>query len=141
VLGGIYYADPGGVLAAAMKLLRLGQNAAQALLVEAMAPAAEICAAAAPGAAGRNRLVQSPGSTSRPPATKARTRGCSFPRSRRLPGRRPQVQRHRLHDPIHFHETPPRIGIGGPVGSGKTMLCLKLSQNLRGRYSMAVVTR
>ena len=35
---------------------------------------------------------------------------------------------------------PPRIGIGGPVGSGKTMLCLKLCQRLRERYSMAVVT-
>ena len=27
----------------------------------------------------------------------------------------------------------PRIGIGGPVGSGKTMLCLKLCQRLRER--------
>ena len=35
---------------------------------------------------------------------------------------------------------PPRIGIGGPVGSGKTMLCLKLCQHLRMRYSLAVVT-
>jgi urease accessory protein len=35
---------------------------------------------------------------------------------------------------------PPRIGVGGPVGSGKTMLCLKLCQKLRERYSMAVVT-
>jgi urease accessory protein len=35
---------------------------------------------------------------------------------------------------------PPRVGIGGPVGSGKTMLCLKLCQKLRARYSMAVVT-
>lgn len=35
---------------------------------------------------------------------------------------------------------PPRIGIGGPVGSGKTMLCLKLCQRLRSRLSMAVVT-
>jgi urease accessory protein len=35
---------------------------------------------------------------------------------------------------------PPRIGIGGPVGSGKTMLCLRLCQKLRDRYSMAVVT-
>jgi urease accessory protein len=34
----------------------------------------------------------------------------------------------------------PRIGIGGPVGSGKTMLCLKLCQHLRGKYEMAVVT-
>lgn len=35
---------------------------------------------------------------------------------------------------------PPRIGIGGPVGSGKTMLCLQLCRALRARYSMAVVT-
>jgi urease accessory protein len=35
---------------------------------------------------------------------------------------------------------PPRIGIGGPVGSGKTMLCLKLCERLRSRYEMAVVT-
>jgi urease accessory protein len=35
---------------------------------------------------------------------------------------------------------PPRIGIGGPVGSGKTMLCLKLCERLRDRYEMAVVT-
>ena len=34
----------------------------------------------------------------------------------------------------------PRIGIGGPAGSGKTMLCLKLCQRLRERCSMAVVT-
>ena len=35
---------------------------------------------------------------------------------------------------------PPRIGVGGPVGSGKTMLCLRLCQELRDRYEMAVVT-
>ncbi len=35
---------------------------------------------------------------------------------------------------------PPRIGTGGPVGSGKTMLCLRLCQKLRERYSLAVVT-
>jgi len=35
---------------------------------------------------------------------------------------------------------PPRLGIGGPVGSGKTMLCLRLCQKMRERYSMAVVT-
>src|SRR6478752_4712972 len=34
----------------------------------------------------------------------------------------------------------PRIGIGGPVGSGKTMLCLKLCQQMRAKWSMAVVT-
>ena len=35
---------------------------------------------------------------------------------------------------------PPRIGIGGPVGSGKTMLCLRLCQSLRERLELAVVT-
>jgi urease accessory protein len=33
-----------------------------------------------------------------------------------------------------------RLGIGGPVGSGKTMLVLRLCQKLRDRYSVAVVT-
>ena len=35
---------------------------------------------------------------------------------------------------------PLRIGIGGPVGSGKTTLCEMLLKTLRNRYSMAVVT-
>jgi urease accessory protein len=35
---------------------------------------------------------------------------------------------------------PVRIGIGGPVGSGKTMLVLRLCQWLRGEVSLAVVT-
>ncbi len=33
-----------------------------------------------------------------------------------------------------------RIGIGGPVGSGKTMLALQLCRKLRAKYNMAVVT-
>ena len=33
-----------------------------------------------------------------------------------------------------------RVGIGGPVGSGKTALTLALCRALRGRYDMAVVT-
>lgn len=33
-----------------------------------------------------------------------------------------------------------RIGIGGPVGSGKTMLVLRLCQKLRSVYSLGVVT-
>ncbi len=35
---------------------------------------------------------------------------------------------------------PLRIGIGGPVGSGKTALTLALCRALRGRYDIAVVT-
>ncbi|HEY8900138.1 MAG TPA: urease accessory protein UreG [Chthoniobacterales bacterium] len=35
---------------------------------------------------------------------------------------------------------PIRIGIGGPVGSGKTMLVLRLCQWLRDEFSLAVVT-
>lgn len=35
---------------------------------------------------------------------------------------------------------PLRIGIGGPVGSGKTTLCEMLLKALRDHYSMAVVT-
>ena len=33
-----------------------------------------------------------------------------------------------------------RVGIGGPVGSGKTALTLSLCRSLRGRYDIAVVT-
>ena len=33
-----------------------------------------------------------------------------------------------------------RLGIGGPVGSGKTALTLRLCQNLRDTVNMAVVT-
>jgi urease accessory protein len=35
---------------------------------------------------------------------------------------------------------PLRVGIGGPVGSGKTTLTEKLCKAMRGQYSIAVVT-
>ena len=35
---------------------------------------------------------------------------------------------------------PLRVGIGGPVGSGKTALTEKLCKAMRGHYSLAVVT-
>jgi urease accessory protein len=35
---------------------------------------------------------------------------------------------------------PLRVGIGGPVGSGKTALTLALCRALRGRFQLAVVT-
>ena len=37
-------------------------------------------------------------------------------------------------------DRPVRIGLGGPVGSGKTMLALRLCEALRDDYSMAVIT-
>jgi urease accessory protein len=38
------------------------------------------------------------------------------------------------------HAGPLRVGIGGPVGSGKTALTLALCRALRARYQIAVVT-
>ncbi len=38
------------------------------------------------------------------------------------------------------HNTPLRVGIGGPVGSGKTALTLALCSALRERFDIAVVT-
>ncbi len=35
---------------------------------------------------------------------------------------------------------PLRVGIGGPVGSGKTMLCEVLCKAMRGAFDMAVIT-
>ena len=46
VLGGVYYASVASVLSAAMKLLRLGQNASQSLLTETLGAAPAIIAAA-----------------------------------------------------------------------------------------------
>ena len=46
VLGGVYYASVASLLSAAMKLLRLGQNASQSLLVETLAEAPAIITAA-----------------------------------------------------------------------------------------------
>jgi urease accessory protein len=37
-------------------------------------------------------------------------------------------------------QSPLRVGIGGPVGSGKTALTLALCRALRDRYQLAVVT-
>jgi urease accessory protein len=44
------------------------------------------------------------------------------------------------HSPTDRKEGPLRVGIGGPVGSGKTALVEQLCKQLRDRYSLAVVT-
>ncbi|HQT32238.1 MAG TPA: urease accessory protein UreG [Thiobacillus sp.] len=41
---------------------------------------------------------------------------------------------------MNHRSQPLRVGIGGPVGSGKTALTLALCQALRARYNLAVVT-
>lgn len=46
VLGGVFYATVAALLAAAMKILRLGQNGAQSLLTEALVAAPPVIAAA-----------------------------------------------------------------------------------------------
>jgi urease accessory protein len=40
----------------------------------------------------------------------------------------------------HSTKQPLRVGVGGPVGSGKTALVLSLCRQLRDRYNIAVVT-
>lgn len=39
-----------------------------------------------------------------------------------------------------MQSNPLRVGIGGPVGSGKTALCEALSKRMRDSYEMAVIT-
>ncbi|NOU91624.1 urease accessory protein UreG [Paenibacillus sp. LMG 31456] len=48
---------------------------------------------------------------------------------------------HQWETPEKQHlERPMRIGIGGPVGSGKTALVERLARRLNDRYSIAVIT-
>jgi urease accessory protein len=42
--------------------------------------------------------------------------------------------------PHREHDGPVRIGIGGPVGSGKTALVAALCRTLGGELSVAVMT-
>ena len=39
-----------------------------------------------------------------------------------------------------FSKTAVRIGIGGPVGAGKTSLTAALAKQLKDRFSIAVIT-
>jgi urease accessory protein len=48
-------------------------------------------------------------------------------------------RRNQPHD-RDYHERAFTVGIGGPVGSGKTALLLTLCRKLRDRYSLGVVT-
>ena len=41
---------------------------------------------------------------------------------------------------MSYHNGPLRVGVGGPVGSGKTSLMDALCKRLRGRYELAAIT-
>jgi urease accessory protein len=45
-----------------------------------------------------------------------------------------------MNAPVFHHAQALRVGIGGPVGSGKTALALALCRALRDQYDIAVVT-
>ncbi|MDB5902832.1 MAG: urease accessory protein UreG [Betaproteobacteria bacterium] len=45
-----------------------------------------------------------------------------------------------MNEAKELKSAPLRVGIGGPVGSGKTALTLALCRSLRSRYEIAVVT-
>src|SRR5260370_31959462 len=64
---------------------------------------------------------------------------------------RPEGDPEHAHHPGHYHARPAArrrdfsaraftVGVGGPVGSGKTALLLALCRALRDRLSLAVVT-
>ena len=73
------------------------------------------------GHAGRSRRLRASAPTSPPCGTKPSTRGCS----------------------AHDHLAPTvrlRVGVGGPVGTGKTALMDALCKHLRDRYDIAAIT-
>ena len=43
-------------------------------------------------------------------------------------------------EPATTARRPVRVGIGGPVGSGKTMLVWRLCERLRDEFSLGVIT-
>ncbi|MYN04076.1 urease accessory protein UreG [Pseudoduganella sp. DS3] len=45
-----------------------------------------------------------------------------------------------VHEGVSMASNPLRVGIGGPVGSGKTALCEMLCKAMRDAYDMAVIT-
>ena len=49
---------------------------------------------------------------------------------------------HERDEPLHrdYHQRAFTVGIGGPVGSGKTALMLQLCRKLRGKMNLAAVT-
>ena len=108
---------------AAVKAVPLGQTDGQRLLLALGARISTLARGARARARGRrSRAISRPGSRSCRRATRPSTRGSSAPRQ-----------------PMDDKSTL-RVGIGGPVGSGKTALTLALCRALRDKYDIAVVT-
>ena len=55
------------------------------------------------------------------------------------PGVRPDDDNGKMPDMPHLHG-PLRVGVGGPVGSGKTALMDLLCKSMRERYDIAAIT-
>ena len=118
-----FYQSLAAICAAAMKLIRIGQDGCQRVLRGACGEAT--------GVVDGHRLV---------------SRASASGMLQSLAGNRQHAPRTRRRATIYLMTTSTktkravRIGIGGPVGSGKTMLVLRLCQWLRGELSIAVVT-
>src|SRR5574337_2194534 len=90
-----------------------------------------------------------PGSRSSAAGTRRSIRGCSGP-DRRADCSRDGVGRHRIIDRMTdlLHQLPGRtkklpalrVGVGGPVGSGKTTLVEMLCKAMRERFDLVVIT-
>ena len=113
------HAVTANLISAGVRLIPLGQTDGQRVLA-----ALEPVVAATARARSPHRSTMSAARRSAPiwPAccTKPSTRGCSG------------------HE--HFHARPLRVGVGGPVGSGKTALMDALCKRLRDRYEIAAIT-
>ena len=123
-----YYQSLAAICAAAMKLIRIGQEGCQRVLRATSAQAKGVVATSLDVAredAGCFNPLLEIASMRHERADERLFISCPRnPHSRNDPRKRRAV----------------RIGIGGPVGSGKTMLVLRLCQWLRGELSLAVVT-
>jgi urease accessory protein len=127
---------------AAVKAVPLGQSAGQRML----SPWPRHARRRGPGAGARTmstRQAFSPGWPSCRRGTRRSTRGCSGPEPPAA-GPLPASSRrmNKLHSiPGRTKKLPPlRVGVGGPVGSGKTTLVEMLCKTMRERWDLVVVT-
>ena len=107
------------VISAGVRLIPIGQTDGQRIAAALMPLVARVAAAALEGAARVDRRLRRP--------------------------RRPRLHapRNPVHEALSLMKSPHgplRVGIGGPVGAGKTALMAELCKRMRGRYSIAAIT-